>query len=152
MNKQYMDFVPNRKIQAKLPQPSNMAKPSNPNSTEKPRRALMEAQLRISKATKITKRLIPQPQKNVTQQKPAKPSTFQPPKFINTNNIEKRPLSKTVYERRKSLTEVKEVPAGPIAIIDKPEDKNNIGLIITIILTVILGAAVGTIAFLLIPR
>ena len=102
-------------------------------------------------ATKSVEAPIARPAAKPAQAK--KPDTvFHPPKFINTSKIEKRPLSKTVYDRRKEFAVAKEEPSGPIAIIDKSEKDSNIGLIITVLLTIILGAAVGTIAFLLIPR
>lgn len=83
-----------------------------------------------------------------------KPDTsFKTPKFpfINTNLIEKRPLSKTNYRDRAPIAE-KEEESGPVTIIDNQEKGGRFGLIITIILTIVLGAAVGTIAFLLMPR
>lgn len=78
--------------------------------------------------------------------------TYEPPKnkFINLNRVEKRPLSKTVYNRKIEVPE--EVPKGPITIISKPEKQNHAGLIVTIILTIILGAAAGTMAFVLLPK
>ncbi|MCQ2049860.1 MAG: hypothetical protein MJZ22_02505 [Candidatus Saccharibacteria bacterium] len=83
-----------------------------------------------------------------------KPETsFKTPKspFINTNLVEKRPLSKTNYRDRAPIAE-KEEESGPVTIIDNQEKGGHLGLIITIVLTIILGAAVGTIAFLLMPR
>lgn len=122
------------------------------NLTKKP----LFSSVKTAKTAKIAKPVTPTAKAPATKiAKPAmssKAATFQPPKFINTNKVEKRPLSKTAYPRRKDLSEVEEIPSGPIAIIDRPEDNSNTGLIITVILTVILGTAVGTIAFLLIPR
>lgn len=83
-----------------------------------------------------------------------KPNTsFVTPKkspFINTNLVEKRPLSKTNYRDRTPVAPEEET--GPVTIIDNKDKGGRLGLILTIILTIILGAAVGTIAFLLIPR
>ena len=70
--------------------------------------------------------------------------------FINLDKIAKRPLSRNV--REKKIESPKEVPKGPVTIIAKPEKESHVGLIITIILTIILGAAAGTIAFLLLPK
>ena len=70
--------------------------------------------------------------------------------FINQNKVAKRPLSKNVYERKVEPT--KEASTGPVTIISKPESDAKISLVVTIILTIILGAAAGTIAFLLLPK
>ena len=71
--------------------------------------------------------------------------------FVNTNKIEKRPLSKNVYAKAPVITKEKEVEK-PVRIIEKPEKDSKAGLIIAIILTIILGAAAGTVAFLLLPK
>ncbi len=78
--------------------------------------------------------------------------TYQPPKtpFINQEKVVKRPLSKNVY--RKKIEVPKEEPKGPVTIITKPEKDAHVSLIVTIILTIILGAAAGTVAFLLLPK
>ena len=82
-------------------------------------------------------------------------NTYQPPKnpFINQGEVEKRPLSKNVYTKRTPLPkEALEEPKGPVTIISKPEKDAHVGLIVAIILTIILGAAAGTVAFLLLPK
>lgn len=82
-------------------------------------------------------------------------ATYQPPKnpFINQGKVEKRPLSKNVYAKRTPLPkEILEEPKGPVTIISKPEKDANVGLIVAVILTIILGAAAGTVAFLLLPK
>lgn len=71
-------------------------------------------------------------------------------KFVNTEKIEKRPLSKNVYQ--KPVVAPVEEPKGPVTIIQKPEKDSKVGLIVTIIITIILGAAAGTVAFLLLPK
>ncbi len=71
-------------------------------------------------------------------------------RFVNTDKIEKRPLSKNVY--KKKIVTPKEEPKGPVTIISKPDDGSRVGVIVTIILTIILGAAAGTVAFLLLPK
>jgi len=70
--------------------------------------------------------------------------------FISQAKVTKRPLSKNIYERTVEPTE--EVLTGPVTIISKPEKDAKVSLVVTIILTIILGAAAGTIAFLLLPR
>lgn len=71
-------------------------------------------------------------------------------KFVNTEKVEKRPLSKNVY--KKKVVAPKEEPTGPVTIITKPDKGSHIGVIVTIVLTIILGAAAGTVAFLLLPK
>ena len=84
--------------------------------------------------------------------KPKGDKTYKTPKspFINQDKVEKRPLSKNVY--RKKVEGPKEEPKGPVTIITKPEKQAHVSLIVTIILTIILGAAAGTVAFLLLPK
>lgn len=79
-------------------------------------------------------------------------SKYKPPKspFINLDKVSKRPLSKNVYKKKTETP--KEEPKGPVTIITKPEKDSHIGLIVTIILTIVLGAAAGTVAFLLLPK
>ena len=85
----------------------------------------------------------------------AKTPEFEPLKtpstpFIKSAQVEKRPLSKNVY--KKTAPAPVEEPSAPVTIIDKPEKDAHIGPIIAIVLTIILGAAVGTVAFLLLPK
>lgn len=70
--------------------------------------------------------------------------------FINQEKVKKRPLSKNVY--KKEVKTPVEEPKGPVTIITKPEKDAHVGAIITIVLTIILGAAAGTVAFLLLPK
>ena len=79
-------------------------------------------------------------------------SKYKTPKtpFVNLDKITKRPLSKNVYAKK--VETPSEIPKGPVTIITKPEKDSRVGLIITIILTIILGAAAGTVAFLLLPK
>lgn len=78
--------------------------------------------------------------------------TYKMPKspFINQNKVEKRPLSKNVYHKK--IEAPKEEAKGPVTIIAKPDKDAHVGLIIAVILTIILGAAAGTVAFLLLPK
>ena len=89
-----------------------------------------------------------------TERKPLTNKTMTIPRtpFINQNRVEKRPLSKNVYRQKPAPTPKKEEAVGPVTIIAKPEKEKHVGLIITIILTIILGAAAGTVAFLLLPK
>lgn len=70
--------------------------------------------------------------------------------FIKSAQVEKRPLSKNVY-KKPAPAPIKE-PSAPVTIIDKPKRDAHIGPIIAIVLTIILGAAAGTVAFLLLPK
>ena len=82
-----------------------------------------------------------------------KEDTFVAPKpaFINQDKVAKRPLSKNVYQKNIVATDEK-TNKGPVAIITKPEKESKAGLIVAIILTIILGAVAGTIAFLILPK
>lgn len=79
-------------------------------------------------------------------------NTYNVPKspFINQGSVAKRPLSKNVYQKKVQPT--KEGNQGPVAIISRPEKDSKAGVVVGIILTIILGAAAGTIAFLLLPK
>ena len=80
--------------------------------------------------------------------------TYKTPKspFINQGEVGKRPLSKNVYPEKKAPVAPKAEPKGPETIISKPEKQAHAGMIVAIILTIILGAAAGTVAFLLLPK
>lgn len=71
--------------------------------------------------------------------------------FINQTKVEKRPLSKNVYQQRTAETKSEKL-SGPVTIIEKPEKDSRISMVVIIILTIIIGAAAGTVAFLLLPR
>lgn len=106
-------------------------------------------------AAKSASAVRPQAQKK-TAPKPA--GGLSGVKFLNTNKIEKRPLSATNTIARKTavpkevVTEEKKKSKGPERIIAKPDKDSKAGLIIAVILTIILGAAAGTVAFLLLPK
>lgn len=73
--------------------------------------------------------------------------------FINSEKVVKRPLSKNVYQKQSEKKSVKTVePKGPVTIIAKPEKDAHVSIVVTIIITIILGAAAGTVAFLLLPK
>ncbi len=142
---------------------SSKAAASSANSTT-PVSDTSEAELKAAKAEKILKRpdlkSSLRSEKGTSDSADAKSSeekaksepksTIQTPHFINTHNIEKRPLSKTNYQARAEAP--KNVLSDPVTIVDRPENESRLGLILTIIFTIILGAAVGTIAFLLMPK
>lgn len=81
-----------------------------------------------------------------------KAQTFKPPKtpFINQDKVVKRPLSKNVYTKK--IEEPKGEPEGTVTIIAKPKKDKHVSFVVAIIVTIILGAAAGTIAFLLLPK
>lgn len=83
-------------------------------------------------------------------------ATYQAPKspFINQDKIVKRPLSsKNVYTKRvASESTLATSQAKPVTIITKPEKESHVGVVVTIILTIIFGAVAGTVAFLLLPK
>lgn len=72
------------------------------------------------------------------------------PKFVRTD-VPKRPLSKNVYQKK--VAEPQQ-PANqkPVTIITKPKKESYVGVVVTIILTIIFGAVAGTVAFLLLPK
>ncbi|MBR2710672.1 hypothetical protein IKF02_03555 [Candidatus Saccharibacteria bacterium] len=125
--------------------------------TEVKKRPLNNAQkakeeLAAAKAKKILKESkVDKPAVEVKEEAP-KEDTLKVPKsrFVNTEKVKKRPLSKNVYQ--KEVVALEEKPTGPITIISKPEKDSKAGLIVTIIITIILGAAAGTVAFLLLPK
>lgn len=108
-----------------------------------------EDEIKAIKAKKISGKV---EEKKVEKEEAEKKQDYKVPKspFINQAKVEKRPLSKNVY--RKEIEVPKEEPKGPTTIITKPEKDAHVSLIVTIILTIILGAAAGTVAFLLLPK
>lgn len=69
--------------------------------------------------------------------------------FIRTA-VEKRPLSNN-FTPKKPAAPVKE-PSDPATIIEKPEKDAHVGIIVTVVLTIVFGAALGTAAFLLLSK
>ena len=127
---------------------------AHPSQTE------LADELAAAKSAKVTKRPLDFDKKGTAKEDAGAAASesaskaeaeFKKPKFINTHLIEKRPLSKTNY-RDRSIVAVEESTTSPITIIDKPEKDSRLGFIVTILLTIILGAAVGVVAFLLIPK
>lgn len=91
-------------------------------------------------------------QPSVSEKKVADKKDYQIPKspFISQVEVKKRPLSKNVYQKEIKATE--ETDKGPVTIIAKPEKDSKAGAVIAIIIAIILGAATGTVAFLLLPK
>lgn len=162
MNKKYMDFVPVGKAEKGAKKDS-----SSSVSVKKQKK---EDELRKIKSQKIggvsvKKTGLRGVSPSMIVEKPVEKSkkkegffeieerkTLTIPKanFINKEKVVKRPLSKNVYQKKIEAT--KEEPKGPVTIITKPEKDSKAGIIIAIILTIILGATAGTIAFLLLPK
>ena len=131
--------------------------PKRPLS-DKPHFRAEQSEIAKIKARKVVEKPVENPAKKSVE-KPKeqatvkeKSETYQVPKtpFINQGKVEKRPLSKNVYAKK--IEVATEEPKGPVTIISKPESQAHVGLIVTIILTIILGAAAGTVAFLLLPK
>ncbi len=157
MNKKYIDFVP-----AKPKQPVKKAEPVTKKEKAK------VSDVKKSSAKKVVKEVDEleiaemfearkeKSRAGVTISKKKKPTsgTFSVPKvrFVNTEKITKRPLSKNVYPKKVVIPKEVEKPSAPVTIIDKPEKDSKVGMIVAIIITIILGAAAGTVAFLLLPN
>ena len=133
--------------------------------TEVPKRPLSKShfttnrgELAEAKATKVVAKKIAKPvekpvEKSERTERTADNKTkMKIPKspFINQAKVAKRPLSKNVYERTVKPTEEKS--SGPVTIISTPEKEAKVGRVVAIILAIILGAAAGTVAFLLLPK
>ena len=143
MNKKYMDFVPVKATEKTAKKPARKVV-SKKVSSDVPVEEVM--------AVKETR---PQAGVSVGKHGPEYVSASDvQSKFLKTE-VNKRPLSKNVYQK-KATTEVssKEVKESsePVTIINKPEKDSKVGLIVTILITIILGAAAGTVAFLLLPK
>lgn len=100
---------------------------------------------------KVAKKSVAKEAAPVVKPAEEKKETLAIPKnrFVKTK-VEKRPLSKNVY--KKEIVAPKEELTGPITIISKPDGSSHVGLIVTVVITIILGAAAGTVAFLLLPK
>ena len=86
---------------------------------------------------------------STTQSNKKKSFKVPKPKFVNQEKVKKRPLSKNVYAKPiEQSNESKEV----VTIITKPAKDPHINIVVTIIITIILGAAAGTVAFLILPK
>lgn len=182
MNKKYIDFVPQAAVKVKTAKTAPEKEVVLPDETSKKEVAAAKAKKVSSRmpvfGKKTAARIMGEGMvKNAENMKPAakktagkKPEitdeiladavkkaekdekTLNLPKarFVNTEKITKRPLSKNVYQRKIETPEEK--PSGPVTIISKPEKDSRVGMVVTIIITIILGAAAGTVAFLLLPK
>ena len=147
MNKKYMDFVPVKATEKTAKKPARKVYPKKASS---------DVSVEEVMAVKETK---PQAGVSVGKRGPEYVSASDvQTKFLKTE-VNKRPLSKNVYTKEstvlsKETKELKEVkaPSGPVTIINKPEKDSKVGLVVTILITIILGAAAGTVAFLLLPK
>ena len=135
MNKKYMDFVP-----------KNAANKVKKQPAKKELRELPKAEPEVAPKKMASLGVVQN--KNAEKKAPKAPVR---PAFVNTEKVSKRPLSKNIYPK-KAVVPKEEKPSAPVTIIDKPEKDSRVGLIVTIIITIILGAAAGTVAFLLLPK
>ena len=144
MNKKYMDFVPKNTTKKKQPRKvvpeARLERPAEENIPRK-----------SAQTNKVEKPALDRVPKDRVVRKKEAPKALAKPAFVNTEKVRKRPLSKNVYQK-KVVTPREETPSAPVTIIDKPEKDSKVGLIVTIIITIILGAAAGTVAFLLLPK
>ena len=161
MNKRYMDFVPARSVKKTTKKPEDKSASRIASKAVAPdKKATTEvSELEVSE---IFEQRVVKPRAGVTtSKKEAKSTTVEDykPKFVKTE-VKKRPLSpnsrkivatKNTYPK-KETDAAKVESKGPVTIINKPEKDSKVGLIVTIIVTIILGAAAGTVAFLLLPK
>lgn len=143
MNKKYIDFVPARSASAE-----KTATEKKRLSGAAPKKEVSELELtKMFEARKV------KPRAGVTVAKKAS-TVFEIPKtrFVNTEKVAKRPLSKNVYPKKVVAINEAEKPHKPVTIINKPEKDSKVGTVVAIIITIILGAAAGTVAFLLLPN
>lgn len=148
MNKKYIDFVPVSK--------TSQASHFTPKKSEivSAKAKDIKAKSPVQKVEKVAKKPVKNPvekpvEKSVEKSDDDKMKIPKYP-FINQEKVKKRPLSKNVY--KKEIKAPVEEPQGPVTIISKPEKDTHASLVVTIILTIILGAAAGTVAFLLLPK
>lgn len=148
MNKKYMDFVPTTAAKRVKKQPTVAVVEAKKKQPENYARA--EVNPEVTKKVVEKKEMVAKPESlNELSKKDAR-LKIPKPAFVNTEKVRKRPLSKNVYQKK--VVVPKEEPSAPVTIINKPEKDSKVGLIVAIILTIILGAAAGTVAFLLLPK
>lgn len=150
MNKRYIDFVP-----AKAAQTTKAVPEKKPAETPKKQSVAVKKEVDELELNEIFVAKNEKPRAGVTTGKKTAPSNaFKVPRvrFVNTEKVTKRPLSKNVYPKKVVMPKVEaEKPQKPVTIINKPEKDSKMGMIVAIIITIILGAAAGTVAFLLLP-
>lgn len=103
----------------------------------------------VPKANKVAAEKVKE--EKPVEEKPEKILKVPKSPFINSDKLPKRPLSKNVYQK-KVIPQKEEEPSAPVTIINKPDKDSKVGLVVTIIITIVLGAAAGTVAFLLLPK
>lgn len=148
MNRQYIDFVPVKEKATVAPK-KPVAKPANKTTVVRSARRVTEVnELEINKMFGA-RDVKPKAGVTTVRNRRAVDNGVHP-RFVRTE-VEKRPLSKNVTQKRVVIPK-QEAPSKPVKIIHKPEKDSRVGLIVTIIITIILGAAAGTVAFLLLPK
>ena len=165
MNGKYIDFVPARRAQVKpqvkpqriLPEPKTEVRHEKVTAHAVSENEAIEMKadtfsIKSEATLGVVEDLNPKFVKTNVPKRPLSDQAYKVPNnpFINQASVTKRPLSKHVYAKK--IEPVKEEEKGPVRIISKPEKDGKSGLVITIILTIILGAAAGTVAFLLLPK
>lgn len=178
MNRKYIDFVPNNKkpvtTQTTVIRTVSVMVPKNTvveeiDDIETELEEIMEQVPAAKTPEKAPEKV--QEVEEVNEQKPIKKApafeittldapkenpAYHRPNFINSEKIVKRPLSKSIAPKKPAPEPKKEEkstpPPAPKIIVAKPQKESKVGIIIAIALTVVLGAAVGTIAFLLLPK
>lgn len=155
MNKKYIDFVPIAKEVKKEP-----VRRVNSGASQDASRSGVVDEVTVAE---IFEERVVKPRAGVTM---VRKQDIVAPKarFVNTERVAKRPLSKSaknVYVNKVVKDETKEgekdgakdgSKAKPVRIIDKPKKDSKAGMAVAIIITIILGAAAGTVAFLLLPK
>ena len=174
MNKRYIDFVPtNKPVQktssANIKRQSTVRQKPAPKSTpeviySRPqvKKPVVRHEASVSRNNSVQLGVVEdlgaKNKQNTVVEKPVENSqpksgrVFKVPKtpFINQEKVVKRPLSKNTYQKK--IVVPKEEPKGPVTIITKPEKDAHVSMVVAVILTIILGAAAGTVAFLLLPK
>ena len=155
MNKKYMDFVPKevspkkKTVYQALPEKKPIVRKVNGATTEAVKAAKAVKVTKTAKTVKVTGAETAEV-KFAEEEKKKTEYKFPKTPFINQSKVKKRPLSKNVYQKK--IEPPKEEPKGPVTIISKPEKDSKVGIVVAIIITIILGAAAGTVAFLLLPK
>lgn len=171
MNKRYIDFVPVDKKKVAKP------KVAVPKSSAEAKKSTATARKSVSIARKpvsASRNPVSTPRKPVGAvkrpvdmvKKTVGPAGPRITKYLKNDKIEKRPLSTTYIKRTMPAPKVVVAEDEPSEIFEKKKTKNNsperiiakpdkdskAGMIIAVILTIILGAAAGTVAFLILPK
>ncbi|MBQ8985019.1 hypothetical protein IJ076_00445 [Candidatus Saccharibacteria bacterium] len=174
MNKRYIDFVPvsgkaDGSVKPKVAVPVRPRAVKSAPKVATSKAATSKAATSKAATSKVATSKVAAPKVTAPAKRPAiKPTStrrertstpkygviedYEPKaRFINTDKIVKRPLSRSVAPKKPVVVPEKEI-SDPARIIAKPEKDSKAGLIIAVILTIILGAAAGTVAFLLLPK